>query len=76
VPRSLNVSQGTTLGGTGRSWSVLVFILDGHFLDAFPAEEDPVPANGNPHPLHNVGHVNVNVDQHWHHDVAGAAQHV
>ena len=35
VPRSLIVSQGTTLGGAGRSWSVPVFILDGHFQMPF-----------------------------------------
>ena len=46
VPHSIVVSQGSLLGGNGRSWSVPVFILNGQFPDAFPAEEDPVPANG------------------------------
>lgn len=50
VPRSLIVSRGTMLGGTGRSWSVPVYILNGNFPDAFPADEDPF--DGEPHPEH------------------------
>jgi hypothetical protein len=34
----------------GRSWTVLVFVLDSHPIDILPADEDPIPANGNPHP--------------------------
>jgi hypothetical protein len=50
-----------------------VFILDGHFPDGFPGDEDPVPMNGNPHPLHgDVVDGNPNVQHHWHHDVLGA----
>ena len=52
VPRSLIVSRGTMLGGTGRSWAVPVYILNGNFPDAFPADEDPVPFDGEPHPEH------------------------
>lgn len=37
--RSLAVSRGTLIGGMGRSWSVPVYILNGHFPDAFPADE-------------------------------------
>uniref|UniRef100_K3XQQ7 DUF4283 domain-containing protein n=1 Tax=Setaria italica TaxID=4555 RepID=K3XQQ7_SETIT len=61
VPCSVVVSQGTTLGN-GRSWSVPVLILGGHFPDAFLADEDPVPAGGNSHPGHggvNIHHNNV-----------------
>ena len=65
VPRSVMVSQGTLLGGNGRSWSVPTYILDGHFPNIFPPDEDPVPADGNPHPP--------NVVQGWQHDLAGAA---
>jgi hypothetical protein len=36
----------------GRSWSVPVYILNGHFPDVFPADEDPVPLDGDPHPEH------------------------
>ena len=58
VPHSIVVSQGTTLGGNGRSWSVPFYILGEEFLDVFPSNEDPVPADGNPHPAH--GHIHVN----------------
>jgi hypothetical protein len=36
----------------GRSWSVPVYILNGHFPDVFQADEDPVPLDGEPHPEH------------------------
>jgi len=52
VPRSLIVSRGTMIGGMGRSWTVPVYILNGHFPDHFPADEDPVPFDGEPHPEH------------------------
>ena len=52
VPRSLVVSRGTMIGGMGRSWSVPVYILDGHFPDVFPGDEDPVAFDGEPHPEH------------------------
>jgi len=52
VPRSLIVSRGTMIGGMGRSWSVPAFILNGHFPDAFPADEDLVPFDGDAHPEH------------------------
>lgn len=47
VPRSIIVSQGTLLGGAGRSWSVLVFILNDNFPDSFLQDEDPEPVDGN-----------------------------
>ena len=56
VPRSLVISQGSLLGGNGRSWSVPVFLLNGNFPDVFPQDKDPVPMDGNPHPIN--GHVN------------------
>jgi len=62
VPQSMVVSHGTTLGGNGRSWSIPTYILSGgHFPDAFPGDEDPVPQNGNPQPPHGHVHVNPNV---------------
>lgn len=76
VPRSVVISQGTVLGGNGQSWTAAVYILDGQFPDAFPNDEDPVPANGNPHPIQAVPVVNPNVPQHWHHDLDGTAHHV
>ncbi|CAN6171614.1 unnamed protein product [Urochloa humidicola] len=75
VPRSVVVSQGSVNGGFGRSWSVPVYILDGHFPDAFPGNEDPVPEDGNPHPVHGPVHnVNINAAQHWHHEQMGGQQ--
>jgi hypothetical protein len=47
----LVVSQGTMLGGAGRSWMVPVFLLNGNFPDGFPQDEDSVPVDGNPHPV-------------------------
>ena len=65
------------MGGSGRSWSVPTFILDGHFPDIFPLDEDPVPADGNPHPEHGeVGNINIHINQAWQHELAGAAQAV
>ena len=62
VHRSVVVSQGTLLGGNGRYWSVPTYILDGHFPDIFPPDEDHVPTDGNPHPLHgSLNNVNPNL---------------
>jgi hypothetical protein len=62
VPHSLVVSQATTLGGMGRSWTVPTFILGGHLPDVMSADEDPIPRDGNPHPAHGarmVGNPNI-----------------
>lgn len=77
VPRNVVVSHGTTLGGSDRSWSVPVYMLNGQFPDGFPADEDPVPFDGNPHPVNgDVLHANPDAQQGWQHDLHGAAQHV
>ncbi|CAL4989039.1 unnamed protein product [Urochloa decumbens] len=76
VPRSVVISQGSVLGGNGRSWSLPVYILGGHFPDAFPGDEDPVPDNGNPHPVHGPEvQFNPNVPQHWHQEQVGGTVH-
>ena len=54
VPRSIVVTQ---LGGAKQSWSVPVFLLrssdwNAHVHDIPPPPEDPLPDNGNPHPLY------------------------
>ena len=73
VPRSVVISQDTLLGETGHSWAVPTYILDGQFPDVFPPDEDPILADGNPHPLHGaVNQVNPNIIQGWQHDLAGA----
>ena len=74
IPRSIVLSQGTLMGGTGRSWSIPMFLLSGQFPDVFLPDEDPVPADGNPHPDQGeVGNVNLNVNQMWQHDLVGIA---
>ena len=71
------MSQVTLLGGKGRSWLVPTFLLDGQFPDVFPPDEDPVPSNGIPNPLHGAVHnINPNVVQGWQHDLASAAPKV
>lgn len=58
----------------GRSWSVPVYILDGHFPDAFPAEEDPVPFDGEPHPEHAPVVMGPNLlEPNWENEQQGAA---
>jgi hypothetical protein len=74
IPHSFVVSQGSILGGNGRSWSAPVYIIGGQFLDGFPPDEEPVPNDGNPHPLHgHVIHMNPDVPPHWVHDIAAGA---
>ena len=74
VPRSLIVSRGTMLGGVGRSWAVPVYILNGNFPDAFPAEEDPVPFDGEAHPEHPPVVLGPNVQEpNWKNEHNGAA---
>jgi hypothetical protein len=52
-----------------------VFILNGNFPDDFPQDEDPVPADGVPHPMD--GHVqHGNEDAGRQHDLNGAGHHV
>jgi hypothetical protein len=36
----------------GRSWSVSVYILNGHFPDVLPVDEDLVPLDAEPYPEH------------------------
>lgn len=77
VPRSLVVSRGTMIGGMGRSWSVPVYILNGNFPDAFPADEDPVPFDGEPHPEHGpvvLGHNPL--EPNWQNEQQGAANNL
>ncbi|KAJ1255823.1 hypothetical protein BS78_K154700 [Paspalum vaginatum] len=77
VPRSLIVSRGTLIGGMGRSWAVPVFILNGHFPDAFPADEDPVPLDGEPHPEHGPLVMGPNpLEPNWQAEQQGAAQNL
>lgn len=54
-----------------------MYIIGGQFPDVFAGDEDPVPADGNPHPLHDhVLHVNPDVPQNLMHDLVGAGAEV
>jgi hypothetical protein len=54
-----------------------VYILNGNFLDAFPANEDPVPFDSEPHPEHGpvvLGHNHL--DPNWQNEHQGAAHNL
>ena len=51
VPRSVTYREYADFGGARISWSAPVYILSADFADVLPADEDPMPFNGNPHPL-------------------------
>jgi hypothetical protein len=42
------------VGGAGQTWAVPVFVLNSQNNDQLPGDEDPVPEEGNPHPLPGV----------------------
>jgi hypothetical protein len=51
-----------SVGGAKESWTAPVYILTADFADALPADGDPMPPNGNPHPFpgqlqHNNGNM-------------------
>jgi len=45
------VCKHAELGGAGHSWAVPVFMLNTQNNDQLPADEDPIPRDGIPHPL-------------------------
>ncbi|KAE8780614.1 hypothetical protein D1007_46251 [Hordeum vulgare] len=51
VPHSINFSEYAAWGGAKVSWSVPVYILGAAAAVILPNDEDPMPLNGNPHPL-------------------------
>ncbi|KAE8814991.1 hypothetical protein D1007_07705 [Hordeum vulgare] len=51
VPRSINFSEYAAWGGAKVSWSAPVYILGAAAMEILPNDEDPMPLNGNPHPL-------------------------
>ncbi|KAE8793363.1 hypothetical protein D1007_32018 [Hordeum vulgare] len=51
VPRSINFSEYAAWGGAKVSWSASVYILGAAAAEILPNDEDPMPLNGNPHPL-------------------------
>jgi hypothetical protein len=71
------LSQGTLLGGGGRSWTVPTYILNGNFPDGFPQDEDLVPLDGVSHPVNvEVNEANADAPHGWQHELHGAAPHV
>ena len=53
-PRSVVVCKGTDIGGTRHSWTVPVYILNSQPTDVPPTDEDPIPPDGNPHPVNGL----------------------
>ena len=52
VPRSMVFREYANWGGTIVSWTAAVYILTDNFAEAMlGADEDPMPLDGNPHPM-------------------------
>ncbi|KAM0890502.1 hypothetical protein ACQ4PT_027029 [Festuca glaucescens] len=51
VPRDVVFGRFASVGGARDSWTAPVFILSADFADVLPADEDPMPPDGNPHPM-------------------------
>src|SRR4051812_31333945 len=52
VPRDVVFREFSPWGGTVVSWTAAIYILTSNFAEAaLPADEDPMPSNGNPHPM-------------------------
>jgi hypothetical protein len=50
VPRDVLFGKFATVGGARENWTAPVYILMADFAGALPADEDPMPLDGNPHP--------------------------
>jgi hypothetical protein len=55
VPRDVVFGHYANLGAVKQSWTDPCYILMADFVDILPADEDQMPANGNPHPM--LGHL-------------------
>ncbi|KAM0879664.1 hypothetical protein ACQ4PT_034085 [Festuca glaucescens] len=51
VPRDVVFGKFATVGGVKESWTAPVYILSADFAEVLPADEDPMPLDGNPHPF-------------------------
>jgi hypothetical protein len=51
VPRDVVISRYANLGAARESWTAPCYILDADFADVMSPDEDPMPFDGNPHPL-------------------------
>jgi hypothetical protein len=46
----LIICESNSIGDSGSSWAVPVFVLNSRATHEFGADEDELPPNGNPHP--------------------------
>jgi hypothetical protein len=51
VPRDVVFGRYANLGAARESWTAPCYVLNAIFADVLPPDEDPMPFNGNPHPL-------------------------
>ena len=51
VPRDVVFSDYADWGGAKVSWTAPCYILGANFAEQMPQDEDPMPIDGNPHPL-------------------------
>ncbi|KAM0866823.1 hypothetical protein ACQ4PT_042395 [Festuca glaucescens] len=51
VPRYIVFGNYSNIGGVKETWTALVYILGANFAEQLPADEDPMPLDGIPHPL-------------------------
>ena len=51
VPRDVVFSRYGDLGAVRESWTAACYILTADFAEIMPADEDPMPFDGNPHPM-------------------------
>ncbi|KAM0889518.1 hypothetical protein ACQ4PT_027648 [Festuca glaucescens] len=51
VPRDVVFGRFASVGGVKDSWTIPLFILTAEFADVLPADEDPMPPDGNLHPM-------------------------
>ena len=51
VPRDVVFSDYAAWGGAKVSWTAPCYILGANFAEQMPQDEDPMPIDGNPHPL-------------------------
>ena len=60
VPHDVVFQRFSDLGSMVESWTAPCYILSAQFTDVFPPDEDPMPLDGNPHPM--PGHMQHNGD--------------
>ncbi|KAM0884997.1 hypothetical protein ACQ4PT_030635 [Festuca glaucescens] len=60
VPRDVVFGKFSSVGGVKETWTAPVFILSAEFAEQLPADEDPMPPDGNPHPM--LGHLQPNMN--------------